>query len=156
MLRRQSRQIGAEYQSAQFLPASFRSHGAALQPLRGDCRKTAALQFYRSVHAAHGLNAQSALHFLQRRPCRRMTLRQILAINQQCLISRKHPTIVAQHTESMPVDLRVGGVDIDDVDLAPRQRLIRQSMLKAANRHGLQSISRTQRRPAIPSIEKFG
>ena len=154
MLSRQPEQIRTQQNGKKRLTLS-RDLRRAFQPLSGDLRKTATVQFNCGIKTAHGFRAQPAFQSLQRSPGLRMPLRQIHAIDQQGLIRRKYLPVITQQFQSLPRNLRIGGVDVDEINLLPGQSRVGQTVFEAADLQAFESVSRTQGRLTVAPVEKL-
>ena len=62
--------------------------------------------------------------------------------------------VVVEHAQAELADLRVGGVDVDHVDLRLGQRVIRQAVVET-DRPGLEAITLHQPWPAVAAADEF-
>jgi hypothetical protein len=85
------------------------------------------------------------------RPCKR----QVLPVQQDCLVSREESAVVLQDAQSVTHDLGVGGVDIDDIHLSACQCFVGQAMVQAAHLRGRQLVRLAECRPTVLAIQEF-
>jgi hypothetical protein len=92
---------------------------------------------------------------LQRAPGRRKALRQVQPVQQHRVVARKVRTASSTSTRRPAVaDLRVGGVDVDHVDLAAGHRVVGQAMVQPL-RALRQRIAPRQPGPAVGAADEF-
>ena len=108
--------------------------GALREKAGSDRRELLAIQFGGRVHAAHGGVVDGAFEPGEGGPGPWETLRQIRAIEQHGVIGREIVTIVGEHRQPVLVDLGVGRVDVDRIDLLLCHRVICETMIQAARR----------------------
>src|SRR5439155_8529756 len=97
---------------------------------RGDRREVLAFQLGGSVHLAHARVVDPAFELLERGPDLRQSLRQIGAVEQHRVITREIAAIVVEYRQAILVDLGVGRIDIDLVDLVYGDRLLHEAVIK--------------------------
>ena len=87
-------------------------------------------------------------------PCGGQALGQIAPVQQHGVVAREVAQVVRQHHQAQLADLRVGGVNVGHVDLALRQRLVRQAVVQPAGRLR-QAVAPGQARPAVGAADEF-
>jgi len=103
--------------------------GPLLQPFLGNVRKTAAVEFHaHSSAASPRCLLNPAVFPVPPRPGE--TFRHILPVDQHRVIGGKKTLIVLQHPQAKPGNLRVRGVDVDDIKPAPASAQHRQPVLQ--------------------------
>src|SRR5262249_5817305 len=137
MLGRQAQEIRAEKLLPEILPrltSVSRSARSLCKKLRSNRCEILAVELGRGVHAPHRGLSDRARELLQRAEGARQARRQVGAIKQHRVVARKVAAIVGKHRESVLVDLGVGGIDVDEVDLMLADRFVRNSMVESARR----------------------
>ncbi|KWT72685.1 hypothetical protein APY03_5998 [Variovorax sp. WDL1] len=160
MLAREPAEVGAEElgdEAARIVAtgsAGLPAHATLRQKIARDHVEGDALQLGTRVHRDHGALVDAAFEFLQRGPGGRPARGDVEPVQHHCVVAREVAAVVGQHAQAEVVDLGVGGVDVDDVDLLRRDRVVSQAMVQPG---GLlrEAVARGQALPAIGAADEF-
>ena len=154
MLARQPPEIGAEQGLQEWAPHRG-SGGGVAEEQRAGLRKAFALELGGRVHADHLVPVDAALQLFQCRERNGKAARHVGAVQQHRVIARKELPLVLEHAQLVALDLRVGGVDIHDVDAPRRHRLIGEAVIEAGRRRLRQAIGALQAGPAVGATDEL-
>ena len=104
------------------------------EKVRRDGGKVLAFEFGGRVHPAHRRFVDGAFELGERGPGLRQALREVGAVEQHRVVAGEVLAIVVEHRRSILVDLGIGRIDVDDVDLAAGDGLVREAVIEAARR----------------------
>ena len=169
VLERQAAEIGAEELAPEVVRAARalrarrcaraaswrpRPHVAPGSPPRRVAKSllsSSAAAFMRRIAASSMLPSRC----LQRVPGLRQALRQIRAVEQHRVVARKILPIVGEHGQAVLVDLGVGRVDVDRIDLALGDGFVGEAVIEAARRRERQLVRALQSGPAVGAADEL-
>jgi hypothetical protein len=155
MLQRQPRQVGPQQAVDKALPRGRGAGaGAATAVFAHDGVEAQLVDLGTRIQPHHRRFVDRSGQRLQGAPGGRVALRQVQPVQQHRVVARKVRTVVDQHAQPAVADLRIGGVDVDGVDLAAGQRVVGQAMLQPL-RALRQHIDARQPGPAVGAADKF-
>ena len=128
---------------------------AGLNEIRRHFGFTPAIEPHRRVHGNHGMDVDLPFETKDRLQRLRRTLLKIGAIKQDGIIGRKIVAVVVEHPNAVRSDFRVGGVEINNIDLSIRERPIGHVVVETGGRHLWQGIGDTECWPAVCTVEEF-
>jgi hypothetical protein len=71
------------------------------------------------------------------------------------IVLGKEAAVVDEHAQLVAADLRVGGVDVDEVDTLGGDRVVRDAVVDAGRRRIRQSVRRLERGPAVGTRQEL-
>lgn len=107
------------------------------------------------VEARHRRRVDASFEPRHRLPRARRSLGQPAAMQKECVVARKEAAIVLEHAYALPLDLGVGGVDVDPIDAPRGDRFVREAMVERDGFHGVQPVCSGKARPAILASEEL-
>jgi hypothetical protein len=122
---------------------------------RGHRREILVVELGGGVHAPHRGVIDGAFEALQRLPGLRQALRQIRAVEQHRVVAGKVLAVVGKHGQSVLVDLGVGRVNVDRVDLALGDSFVGEAVIEAAGRRIRQVVRKLQSGPTVGPADEF-
>ena len=136
---------------------TLRTRRLGPQMLRGNFCEAQVLNVGLRVHVDHGLRADRILQREQRLPFARMPLGKGFACHPNRLVHRKISAIVLEHPQAGFLDLRIGGIQVDQVHCAVIDRLIGEAVLHAVYvlRREMQMITCGHPLKAVLAIHEF-
>ena len=91
----------------------------------------------------------------ERRPGFGQSLREVRAEEQHGIVGREIMAIVVEHRQAVLVDLGVGRVDVDRIDLLLRDRLVGEAMIETARRGEGQVVRALQSGPSVGTSDEL-
>ena len=163
LLERQATEVGTEELAPEIVEPTrfggrFRAGGRPRLPaekVRGDGGKVLVFEFGGRVHPAHRRIVDRAFELGERGPGLGQALREIRAIQQHRVVAREVLAVVLEHRQAILVELGVGRVDVDRVDLALGDGFVGEPMIEAARRVEGQLVGALQSRPAVGPSDEF-
>ena len=127
----------------------------ARQKVRGDGGEVLVFELGGSVHPAHRCIVDRAFEFGERGPRLRQALRKICSIQKHRIVAREILAVVLEHGQAVLVELGVGRVDVDRVDLVTRNGFISEPVIEAARCVEGQLVRALQSGPAVGAPDEF-
>jgi len=112
------------------------------------------VQFRRGIHGDHVRRAHLAGQPRQCLPGGREALRQVQSVQHHGVIAGEVVAVVRQHAQTVFADLRIGGIDIDGVDLPVGQGFVGHAVVQPQGLLG-QAVAPRQPGPAVRPAQEF-